>query len=59
MRSAATLPPRPCSTRCARTVCPWGQSAQWGEQGVNYDEVQQAFVGFCYGDSTCELLHSA
>lgn len=24
-------------------------------QGINYDEVQQAFVGYCYGDSTCRF----
>jgi len=23
------------------------------DAGVNYDEVEQAFVGYCYGDSTC------
>ncbi|KAM0746610.1 thiolase-like protein [Meredithblackwellia eburnea MCA 4105] len=23
------------------------------DAGVNYDEVQQAYVGYCYGDSTC------
>ena len=23
------------------------------DAGINYDDVEQAFVGYCYGDSTC------